>query len=95
MSSQQSQQSGQRGQVQQQSNMQSNSQGQNYNQQDATLCEHMLMTEKYVSDAYNTTIFEFRDPNIRQVLNHIQKEEQEHGEGIFSYMQQHGMYNPQ
>jgi spore coat protein CotF len=52
----------------------------------------MLMTEKYVSGAYDTAIFEFRDPNIRQILNHIQKEEQEHGEGIFQYMQGHGMY---
>ncbi|WP_341878170.1 spore coat protein [Defluviitalea saccharophila] len=92
MSSSQGQQSGQN---KQQSNMQNNSQSQNYNQEDATLCTHMLMTEKYVSGAYNTAIFEFRDPNIRQVLNHIQKEEQEHGEGIFNYMYQHGMYNPQ
>ncbi|MGB4432257.1 MAG: spore coat protein, partial [Limnochordia bacterium] len=28
------------------------------------------------------------------VLNHIQKEEPEHGEGIFNYMQSKGMYNP-
>ncbi|HBI27857.1 MAG TPA: spore coat protein, partial [Peptococcaceae bacterium] len=28
-------------------------------------------------------------------LNHIQKEEQQHGEGIFNYMNVHGMYNPQ
>lgn len=92
MSSGQGQQSSQ---STQQSNMQNNTQSQNYNQDDATLCTHMLMTEKYVSSAYNTAIFEFRDANIRQVLNHIQKEEQEHGEGIFNYMQQHGMYNPQ
>ncbi|HHW60872.1 MAG TPA: spore coat protein, partial [Syntrophomonadaceae bacterium] len=31
----------------------------------------------------------------RQVLNHIQKEEQQHGEGIFNYMQNNGMYNLQ
>ncbi|MDD2586228.1 MAG: spore coat protein [Syntrophomonadaceae bacterium] len=65
------------------------------NQNDATLCNDMLMTEKYVSAAYNTSIFEFRDTNVRQVLNHIQKEEQQHGEGIFHYMQNNGMYNPQ
>ncbi|NLY43410.1 MAG: spore coat protein [Clostridiaceae bacterium] len=65
------------------------------NQNDATLCTDMLMTEKYVSGTYNTAIFEFRDKNIRQVLNHIQKEEQQHGEGIFNYMQSHGMYNVQ
>ncbi|WP_334307029.1 spore coat protein [Intestinibacter bartlettii] len=30
---------------------------------------------------------------MRQVLNHIQKEEQEHGEEIYNYMNKHGMYN--
>lgn len=62
---------------------------------DAALCNDMLMTEKYVSNAYDTAIFEFTDANVRQVLNHIQKEEQQHGEGIFNYMNQNGMYNPQ
>lgn len=66
-----------------------------YNQEDAKLCKDMLITEKYVSGAYNTSIFEMRDTNIRQVLNHIQKEEQEHGEGIFLYMQDRGMYQVQ
>ena len=67
----------------------------NYNQEDAKLCKDMLMTEKYVSGAYDTAIFEFRDSNIRQVLNHIQKEEQKHGEEIFQYMQSQGMYQVQ
>jgi len=67
----------------------------NYNQEDAKLCKDMLMTEKYVSGAYDTAVFEFRDSNIRQVLNHIQKEEQQHGEGIFQYMQSQGMYQVQ
>ena len=65
------------------------------NHNDAALCNDLLMTEKYVSGAYDTAIFEFTDTNVRQVLNHIQKEEQQHGEGIFNYMQSHGMYNPQ
>ncbi|SHG52715.1 Spore coat protein CotF [Thermosyntropha lipolytica DSM 11003] len=64
------------------------------NPSDAALCNDMLMTEKYVSDTYNTAIFEFRDSNIRNILNHIQKEEQQHGEGIFNYMSAKGMYNP-
>ena len=64
-------------------------------QQDAMLCNDMLMSEKYVSGTYDTAIFESVNPNIRQALQHIQKEEQQHGEGIFNYMQQHGMYNPQ
>lgn len=62
---------------------------------DADLCTDMLMTEKYVSGAYDTAIFEFRDANIRQAMNHIQKEEQQHGEQIFNYMQSNGMYNMQ
>lgn len=62
---------------------------------DKTLCTDMLMTEKYVSSAYNTAIFEFKDPQVRDVLNHIQKEEQQHGEAIFKYMESTGMYSPQ
>jgi len=62
---------------------------------DVDLCTDMLMTEKYVSGTYDTAIFEFRDANIRQALNHIQKEEQQHGEQIFNYMQSNGMYNVQ
>jgi spore coat protein CotF len=61
---------------------------------DKNLCTDMLMTEKYVSGEYNTTIFEFRDTNVRDVLNHIQKEEQKHGEAIFKYMESKGMYTP-
>lgn len=64
-----------------------------YNEQDKMLCQDSLSTEKYVSSTYNTAIFEFADKNIRQVLNHIQKEEQEHGEKIYNYMSQHNMYN--
>ena len=60
---------------------------------DKMLCEDTLSTEKYVSSTYNTAIFEFRDTNVRQVLNHIQKEEQEHGEAIYNYMNSHGIYN--
>ncbi|SDZ10457.1 Spore coat protein CotF [Proteiniborus ethanoligenes] len=65
------------------------------NQNDSDLCTDLLSTEKYVSGTYDTAIFEFRDSNIRQALNHIQKEEQQHGESIFNYMQSKGMYNPQ
>ncbi|HYE81143.1 MAG TPA: spore coat protein [Clostridia bacterium] len=62
---------------------------------DGDLCNDILMTEKYVSGAYDTAIFEFRDANIRQTLNHIQKEEQQHGESVFNYMESMGLYNPQ
>ncbi|WP_373899686.1 spore coat protein [Haloimpatiens sp. FM7315] len=72
----------------------SNSTGLN-NQNDTELCEDLLMTEKYVSGAYDTTIFEFKDTTARDVLNHIQKEEQEHGKSIYDYMAAHGMYKVQ
>lgn len=62
-------------------------------QSDSALCSDMLMTEKFVSGAYDSAIFEFKDTATRQALNHIQKEEQEHGNGLFQYMQSKGMYN--
>ncbi|MDZ7543035.1 spore coat protein [Clostridium perfringens] len=65
------------------------------NVSDADICKDLIMTEKYVSGTYDTTIFEFRDTRVRDVLNHIQKEEQKHGETIFQYMESKGMYTPQ
>lgn len=62
---------------------------------DKDMCSDVLMTEKYVSGTYDTAIFEFRDTNARDVLNHIQKEEQKHGEAVFQYMQSKGMYQVQ
>ena len=62
------------------------------NNADKNLCTDMLMTEKYVSGAYDTSIFEFTNTNMRDVLNHIQKEEQKHGEAIAQYMVNNGMY---
>jgi spore coat protein CotF len=62
---------------------------------DQNLCTDILMTEKYVSGGYNTAIFEFKDTEVRDVLNHIQKEEQKHGEAVFKYMESKGWYNPQ
>ncbi|MEN6566315.1 MAG: spore coat protein [Veillonellales bacterium] len=62
-------------------------------QNEASLCTDMLMTEKFVSGAYDTAIFESANTNVRQALNHIQKEEQEHGEKIYNYMQSNGLYN--
>lgn len=64
-------------------------------QNDAAILTDLLMTEKYVSNTYDTAIFEFTCSKTREVLNHIQKEEQQHGEGIFNYMQSRGMYQPQ
>jgi spore coat protein CotF len=87
---QQNAQSGQQMQQNQQSQA-----GTAVNQNDKMMCADMLDTEKYISNSYNTAIFECKDTNVRQVLNHIQKEEQEHGDQIFKYMQSHGMYTAQ
>lgn len=59
---------------------------------DAYLCSDALSTEKHVSSVYNTCVFEFKDPEVRTLLNHIQKEEQQHGEEVYNYMAAHGMY---
>lgn len=85
------------GQSQMQSGRQGRTQSGNQTgaQHDSMLCKDMLSTEKFVSGAYNTAIFECANTQIRQVLNHIQKEEQEHGDQIFKYMQSNGMYSVQ
>lgn len=85
---------GNQAQPQQAQQAQNQSQAGMTNRPDAALCTDMLMTEKYVSNAYDTAIFESVNSSVRQALQHIQKEEQQHGEGIFNYMNQHGMYNP-
>lgn len=61
---------------------------------DKNNCTDILMTEKYVSGTYDTAIFEFVDTRVRDLLNHIQKEEQQHGEAVFLYMQSKGLYQP-
>lgn len=66
-----------------------------HNLSDYDMCTDILMTEKYVSGTYDTAIFEFSDTNVRDVLNHIQKEEQKHGESVFQYMESKGMYKVQ
>ena len=62
-------------------------------EKDKFLCSDALATEKHVSAEYNSGIFEFADVNLRNILNHIQKEEQEHGEKIYNFMSLNGMYN--
>lgn len=73
-----------------QNNPMANSMG---SEKEESLCNDMLMTEKYVSSAYNTSIFEMTNSQVRQALQHIQQEEQQHGEELFNYMRSHGMYN--
>lgn len=104
--SQQQQPQMQAGSQQQQSQMQAGSQQQSQTmqfrpsngsaqekQKDAYLCHDALSTEKHVSSTYNTCIFEFRDSAVRNALNHIQKEEQQHGEQLYNYMSANGMYS--
>ena len=58
---------------------------------DEFLVRDALDTEKHVSSLYDTCIFEFNDAGARDALNHIQKEEQQHGKRLYDYMACHGM----
>lgn len=60
-------------------------------QADSYLCQDALGTEKHVSSVYDVSIFEFRSPQARQVLNHLQAEEQKHGQMIYDYMARNSM----
>lgn len=60
-------------------------------EEDEFLCRDALDSEKHVSSLYDTCIFEFVSQQARDVLNHIQKEEQEHGKRLYDYMSAHGM----
>lgn len=70
----------------------SNLKSPNATQKDFDLVHDLLSTEKYVSASYNTAIFEFNNSQIRKTLNHIQKEEQEHGELLYNYLKQNNAY---
>ena len=59
---------------------------------DAHLCADALESEKYISSLYDTAVFEFKDASARDVLNHIQKEEQGHGKQLYDYMAAHQIY---
>ena len=60
--------------------------------QDSYFAQDLLTAEKHASHLYDTCVFEFKDDNIRQQINHIQKEEQEHGKQLYDYMQKNSMY---
>lgn len=62
-------------------------------QDDAFLCKDLLATEKHASALYNTCVFEFTYPEARKMLNHIQAEEQQHGQMLYAYMNANGMYS--
>ncbi len=58
--------------------------------EDVYLCRDALSMEKHVSATYNTCIFEFTSPVMRDTLAHIQKEEQNHGEMFYNYLAANG-----
>lgn len=61
---------------------------------DAQLLDDALSTEKHVSGSYNNAVLESVDAQIRQQLQHIQQEEQNHAETLFNEMKSRGFYNP-
>lgn len=65
--------------------------GRKMSKNDEYLVRDALDTEKHVSSVYDTCIFEFTDACARDALNHIQKEEQQHGKQLYDYMSCHGM----
>jgi len=79
-------------QMQQSNSSKSQNSSMNFTNSDKQLSSDLLMTEKFVSGAYDTAIFEFKNTQVRDALNHIQKEEQEHGDTLFKYMENKGMY---
>ena len=62
-------------------------------EKDAFLCKDALAMEKHVSSVYDTSVFEFTSPYLRDTLAHIQKEEQNHGEQLYNYLACNNMYS--
>ena len=62
---------------------------------DRDMLQDSIMTEKYVSSAYNTTIMEAVNDSIVKALQHIQEEEQNHAKLFFEAMHNHGWYDVQ
>ena len=56
------------------------------------MCKDALAMEKHVSGVYDTGIFEFNSPVLRDTLAHIQKEEQNHGEQLYEYLSKNNLY---
>ena len=58
---------------------------QNAKEFDKFLCTDIIATEKYVATAYNDDLFYFASPEVRNVLNAIMTDEQNHAEMIWKY----------
>lgn len=52
---------------------------------DKFLCTDIIATEKFVATAYNNDLFYFASPEVRNVLNAIMTDEQNHAEMIWKY----------
>lgn len=62
------------------------------NRIDARYCREMYEGEKFLSSEIDQTIFKVRDSSVRNVLNYIQKQQQEHGRLLGQYMDEELMY---
>lgn len=58
---------------------------------DEFLCTDSISTEKYVSSTYDNDLFHFSSIDIRELLNDIQTEEQNHAEMIYLYKSANNM----
>ncbi len=61
-------------------------------EEDGYLCKDALSMEKHVSGVYDISVFEFSSPTLRDTLAHIQKEEQNHGQMLYSYLSCNNLY---
>ena len=52
---------------------------------DKFLCTDIIATEKYVATTYNNDLFYFASTDVRNVLNAIMTDEQNHAEMIWKY----------
>ncbi|GAA0738930.1 spore coat protein [Clostridium oceanicum] len=73
--------------------IENNIQGVMSNKKDEVICNDLLSTEKYVAGTYGDDVFESFNPIVREAMQHIQKDEQKHGEEIFNYMYSKNMCN--
>ena len=58
---------------------------------DAYLCTDSIATEKFISTSYNEDLFQFASSAVRDTLNQIQTDEQNHGEMLYKYKTANGM----
>lgn len=87
--------SGQQMQQQAQGGQQQNAQQAGGQITEQEILQDMLMTEKYVADSYNMSVLDSLNNQVRQQMQHIQNEEQQHANQIVDAMVQKGYYQQQ